>query len=279
MPGVLSLERKDLRGAVDEGRSPIIWIAALALSLATIAGVLVFLRGPTPGGPRPGAPGGSADEEWVERSGSTWRSSLDDSSSGATTAFGREVGGDVQRAREGELEAEVKSTILSCIEDIAELSGVSDANDFDTLDEFLKRAPLESGRTAPALLHFRNIHLTTLDGEELRLQILPPSGDAVGLDRMQVKLFSTDDEDLPVPLALPEWLKGLGWQDAVARFMNHGDVVLDEVSEAQRWGDEASASLLRRNGRVHQMAIFLPGRELACALRNGGSGAVCRCLK
>jgi hypothetical protein len=173
-----------------------------------------------------------------------------------------------------------RELILNCSRGSDAVRGVSRGSDFSSLDEFLDKGVIPmGGRDLERQVLFHNVHVKKADGEVLRMHIsAAPGGDAT--NRMVLKLFGVDGDNLPVVRDFPQDLIARNWQESVERFKSHGEVVLEEVSEAQRWGDDTAATIMKRNGRVEQLELYMGPRLLGCAINpEGGYHKVtCNCM-
>jgi hypothetical protein len=174
-----------------------------------------------------------------------------------------------------------RELILNCSRGSDAVRGVSRSSDFSTLDEFLDRGVIPlGGRDLERQVLFHNVHVKKNDGEVLRMHIAAAPGSQAA-NTMVLKLFGADEDNLPVPRDFPQDLLARNWQESVERFKSQGEVVLEEVSEAQRWGDDTAATLMKRNGRVEQLELYMGPRLLGCAINpEGGSQAqvTCNCM-
>ena len=187
------------------------------------------------------------------------------------------------------LSSDVKAAILNCTKGSDGLRGVSKPEDFKTLDEYWQKAPTPRGGApgeAQIQVQYRNAHVRTPSGEILRLNLSPSTGDE-GSDKMTLKLFSTGDDGLPTPMELPPEWQGLEWKDALARFESKGKVIFYQDSQAVRWDDDTSATVLRENDKIVEAQIFFGKSSLGCALSGSKANAQsaqspremkCRCL-
>jgi hypothetical protein len=161
-----------------------------------------------------------------------------------------------------------RELIVNCLRDQQTFRGVTSAKEFSNLTEYFSKAVMREPTDANVL--YRNLHLVNRMGQNLRLHITPSQSGA-GTAKFEVRLFSTDDENLPVPMPLPPELKDLDINQAVETFKSQGQLTLDETSESQKWDEGLSAHVLRRSDRIEKLEVYFPGGALVCA-------NTCRCL-
>jgi hypothetical protein len=177
------------------------------------------------------------------------------------------------------LDDQTKTLMLQCVQSVDSLKGVKTPVDFNTLNEYLDKAViLPPGHAMRTRLQYRNMHLLDSNGRRLRLYIAPVTDEDGTGPKLVPRLFATDDENLALPLELPEELKGPDWLSAVDQFKSQGQLVSDEVSEDRRWDDKTNAHVIVRNGRIENLEIFFRGGELICARSEGRASALCQCL-
>jgi hypothetical protein len=161
----------------------------------------------------------------------------------------------------------LREPILDCLPELQLSTEGSAENVFTRLFEALK-----PNIAASRELALRNVHVRLRDGSVRRLQILP--GDGAG--RMVLRYFTVDAEDLPVPEALPLDLQNISTDEAARRFMNEGEVLLDESEETLRWNDRKSARVIFHGEKVVQLQLFLDQRALLCDV---GARNACTCMR
>jgi hypothetical protein len=152
--------------------------------------------------------------------------------------------------------------IAGCLareKDLASFSSEGEPKEVYTrLFEFLKPET-----AAQRELVLRNVHVRFPDGGVRRLQEIADDSPNAG-QKLKLRFFSVDAEDLPVPEDLPFEIKGLSNDEAIKRFREQGEVLLDEVEETLRWNGNRSARVLRRDGRVTRLELFMGQRALMC---------------
>lgn len=201
--------------------------------------------------------------------------------SGAPKASPDETGTRVDRGGQAITSAEIlsdstKDQILNCVRNVSVLRGLGHANEFSSLSEFVEKGVrLDSGHEIESVTMYRNIHLLDRNGHKQRLHISPRSSGDQRQIVLEPRLFGVDDENLPVPMSLPIDMKDLDLKSLIEKFQSQSQIVLDEVSESQRWGDEVGAHILSRNGRIEKLEVFFNGGALVCAT---SSEVHCRCL-
>lgn len=176
------------------------------------------------------------------------------------------------RLERQELADTERTTILKCVGGFDGLAGVQSIDDFRSLDEYIRKAPTRD--LSDQQIRYRNIHFLTDDGTKLRLRLTPKEGGG-GLD---AKIFGVDEEDLPIPMVMPEDLKNLSLRELVKRMQSQGHIESDEMAESRRWGPKLAGSMQKKNGHVVQLQIFFSGRSLACGQNQDGRGIHCVCL-
>jgi len=182
----------------------------------------------------------------------------------------------------GALSDSLKQTILDCTKNVQGLSGVSSINEFDTLEEYLPRATLDA--PFKRQIEMRNVHVRMSSGQILRLhQAQEMTADGSG-ERTEIRLFSVDRENLPVPKPLPKEWSETPQNDVISAFRNSGELIFDETTESQRWSSDLAARVVRdtkNQSQIREMELFMenPGsiRALICGVQED-AGFRCRCL-
>jgi hypothetical protein len=169
-----------------------------------------------------------------------------------------------------QLSPATKKLIIECTQSVRDLDGVKTADEFQTLDDYLKKA--FKSKLAQVNLETRNVHVKLANGEVLRGHIVQESAGAESQVKSRAnsrpfafKVYSTDRESLPVPVDIPAHIRDLPIRERLVRFAQQGQVVLDEAIETRRWQSGISTRQTRRNGVIEELELFLGSQALACS--------------
>jgi hypothetical protein len=166
-----------------------------------------------------------------------------------------------------------KAIILQCLSGAPPFADLK-ADQFQTLGELLELGKAKNKETR---LEYQNVHIRKTTGEHLRLRLaLEPSASG-GSEKMGLKLFGVDSDDLPIPAALPSELTKLSNDEAIAKFKTQGEVELDESAWSRSWDPKTSASYVIRNGQPEHLQIFSGAKMLGCDLSAESARMECVC--
>lgn len=170
------------------------------------------------------------------------------------------------------LNAETIATISECTKGVDSLRLID--LKATNLDQIL--APILSGKRR---LELQNVRIQIPSGREWRLHS-SPEGQA---GELRFKLFQVAQDGLPESIPFPTELSalaGAAWSpEAVEQFKKLGRVIEEENHEIYSFRDKTGIQMIRVNGAILDVQLFMGERFLACSRDRARGNTLCQCKK
>lgn len=127
-------------------------------------------------------------------------------------------------------------------------------------------------------LQWRNIHFTEAGGTKRRLRVaLEATAD--GRARYEMRLFSVDEEDLPVPLQITDRERFSPTRDIVQKYLQGSEVTFDSSKTEYLYLDGSSLELESENGKIKLLHLRGKDFSVGCETNSTTQAADCACIK
>lgn len=161
----------------------------------------------------------------------------------------------------GPTESNFRSQLAPCLGLDTDL----EPNDFinSQIEQFAIRRSLE----------FENLHYLLADGRERRLQLIPHQGELQSKDQLQLKMFSVDEEGLPIPEKIPPAIEHLSIPKQRLILSEDREPIFSQRRELITLPEDQTLAVEWRQGHITEFQWSANNFSFACRDKN------CKCLR